>query len=558
MSSDTLLFHQFKKDVSGIELPVKFNYPFNYTPHDISIIAAEELIDFLEHQFLPSHQFGADGKDGFGKMFGVLVVLNDLGQLGYLGAFSGKLMESNHHSGFVPPVFDILKKEGFFKVGERKIREVTADLERLESELNYHQLCNDYDLALVQCAKEIEEFNKEVNLAKKKRRIIRDQTKDNSDQVLKQLDEESADFHYQMKNLKASCREKLENLSKRVREVEERINTLKEKRKKMSAELQLQLFENYAFLNSNGESKSLNQIFHIDTEIVPPSGAGECCAPKLMQYAYLHNMKPISMAEFWYGKSPSSEIRKHKHYYPACRSKCLPILKHMMEGLDVEENSMLIRLKGEKNIEVLYEDSSIVVLNKPTEFLSVPGAKIEDSVYLRIKEMYPLASGPLIVHRLDMSTSGIMLIALTKRAHYHLQRQFENKTIRKRYVAILDGLTKEDFGVIDLPIRVDIDDRPRQLVDFEHGKPSYTEWNVIKKNASQTLVNFFPKTGRTHQLRVHASHPLGLNIPILGDDLYGTRSERLFLHAEEIEFIHPITELSMRFEKKASFDLFES
>jgi tRNA pseudouridine32 synthase/23S rRNA pseudouridine746 synthase len=216
---------------------------------------------------------------------------------------------------------------------------------------------------------------------------------------------------------------------------------------------------------------------------------------------------------------------------------------------------MLIRLKGEKNIEILYEDSSIVVVNKPTEFLSVPGAKIEDSVYMRMKEMYPLASGPLIVHRLDMSTSGIMLIALTKRAHYHLQRQFENKHIKKRYVAILEGLIAEDKGEIDLPIRVDIEDRPRQLVDFEHGKPSHTDWEVVERKGTQTLVNFYPKTGRTHQLRVHSSHPLGLNTPIKGDDLYGTRSDRLYLHAEEIEFTHPITEERMRFENKASFQL---
>ena len=259
------------------------------------------------------------------------------------------------------------------------------------------------------------------------------------------------------------------------------------------------------------------------------------------------------MAEFWWGESPKSSIRKHGLFYPACYGKCQPILGHMLKGMKIDENPLLKNPAADKTIETIYEDDDLLLINKPAEFLSVPGKIIKDSVELRMQMQYPKSTGPLLVHRLDMSTSGIMLIAKTKKAHKYLQKQFINRNIKKRYVALLDGDLKYDKGEINLPLRLDIDDRPRQLVCEEHGKPARTKWKVIKRNQTTTKVYFYPITGRTHQLRVHAAHKNGLNSPILGDDLYGEKSNRLHLHAESIEFEHPTTKKRISFKCAAPF-----
>jgi tRNA pseudouridine32 synthase/23S rRNA pseudouridine746 synthase len=289
--------------------------------------------------------------------------------------------------------------------------------------------------------------------------------------------------------------------------------------------------------------------------VKPPAGSGECAAPKLLQHAYLNKLTPICLAEFWWGQAPKSEIRLHKQFYPACKSKCEPILGHMLEGLTVDPNPMLDNPAEGKSLSIVYDDESIVVINKPAEFLSVPGKNIYDSVYARVLELYPTATGPLIVHRLDMSTSGLLIVAKNKEAHQQLQRQFIKRNVKKRYVALLAGVIQEDEGVIDLPLRVDLDDRPRQLVCYEHGKNAVTHWKVIKRSNTQTLIHFYPITGRTHQLRVHAAHSLGLNAPIVGDDLYGTKADRLHLHAEWIQVNHPVTHKKIQFQVDPEFDL---
>ena len=329
-----------------------------------------------------------------------------------------------------------------------------------------------------------------------------------------------------------------------------KIKNLKEIRKNKSSELQKKLFSHYFFENKKGIRKSIGEIFNNN----PPAGAGECAAPKLLHYAFQHQLRPICMAEFWWGQSPKSEIRKHKHFYPACKSKCEPILlQHLLEGLEVEPNPFLENPAEQKEIEIIYEDEHLAVVHKPAEFLSVPGKMISDSVYLRMKNRYPNATGPLLVHRLDMSTSGLLLVAKTEEIHKKLQSQFIKRTIKKRYVAILDGELSLKKGQIDLPIRVDLDDRPRQLVCFEHGKSAQTNFEVLSVKNKQTKVYFYPITGRTHQLRVHASHELGLKTPILGDDLYGKKSNRLYLHAEQLIFEHPISKEVLTISKDADF-----
>ena len=259
------------------------------------------------------------------------------------------------------------------------------------------------------------------------------------------------------------------------------------------------------------------------------------------------------MAEFWWGKPLKTSIRKHLYFYPACTGKCKPILTHMLEGVSIDKNPLEAQLKEEKEIEILYEDADLLVINKPHDLLSVAGKEIKDSVYSRIQKLYPNATGPLVVHRLDMSTSGILLVAKNEAIYKALQAQFINKTIQKRYVALLDGVLKEGEGKIDLPLRVDLNDRPKQLVCYEHGKKALTQWETIEAIGTKTKVYFYPITGRTHQLRVHAAHQLGLNTSKVGDDLYGKKSDRLYLHAEKITFKHPTSKKEVSFTAPAPF-----
>ena len=331
------------------------------------------------------------------------------------------------------------------------------------------------------------------------------------------------------------------------------IAALKKYRKIQSKELQERVFDNYNFLNMNGVKKKLKVLFSENGHGQPASGTGDCAAPKLLQYAFSHSLKPIALAEFWWGRAPESEIRQHGNFYGACQGKCQPILAHMLEGMKIDDNPLLINPAIYKTLEIVYEDELLVIINKPEGLLSVPGKNIEDSVYSRMKKLYPMATGPLIIHRLDMSTSGLMVIALTKKSHKILQQQFIMRTVKKCYVAVLDGLLVEDEGIIDLPLRVDLDDRPRQLVCYDYGKPAKTRWQVIERYSEQTKVYFYPITGRTHQLRVHSAHISGLGLPIEGDELYGKGSDRLHLHAEKLEIKHPFTKCKMVFQAKATF-----
>ncbi len=330
------------------------------------------------------------------------------------------------------------------------------------------------------------------------------------------------------------------------------ITALKEERKTRSGNLQKQLFEQYNFRNAKGQRKNVVDIFHEFDTITPPAGSGECAAPKLLQYAYENQLTPLALAEFWWGCSPASEIRRHKNYYPACRKKCEPILGYMLQGLVVDPNPMQQETTLDIALPQIYEDEDIIIINKPAEFLSVPGIYVKDSVYNRILQRYPKA-GPIIIHRLDMSTSGLLVVAKNKEAHKFIQDQFIQHTIKKTYIALLDGIIEAPSGLIDLPLRVDLDDRPRQMVCYTYGKPAQTKWEKIAIENNQTRVRFYPLTGRTHQLRMHAVHPNGLNTPIVGDDLYGKKANRLHLHAASITFIHPRFKKDMTFEIEPDF-----
>ena len=553
-------FQKFKAPISEIKLPEKFTFPFYYKPHPLAKIATKEVQEYLENQTDFKHNFGLSEDNTtlpIGKMFGVLVVKNSKNEIGYLTAFSGKLADKSLPDKFVPPVFNMRSYGSFYLKGEEEITEMNHRLSFLEQNENYIHLKNSLQNITKSINDDLEKEKEKLKRYKKERKARKKtgkSTLNKSDFKLleKKLIQESFNNQFYYKELEEYYKNKVARKRKELAAFEDEIGSIKKERKEKSNYLQQTLFSKYAFLNHKKESRSLLDIFN-NPAIKPPAGSGDCSAPKLLQHAFLNDLTPICMAEFWWGISPNSAIRKHKNFYPACQGRCKPILTHMLGGIEMDENLLLENLAENQELEIVYEDNVLLIVNKPSEFLSVPGKNISDSVYTRIKEKYPKATGPLIVHRIDMSTSGILLLTKTKEAHKVLQSQFIKRTIKKRYVALLDGDLTENSGTIKLPLRVDLDDRPRQLVDFEYGKNAETNWQIIKKENGKTKVYFYPITGRTHQLRVHAAHKDGLNTPIVGDDLYGKKENRLHLHAEFIEFSHPETNKKMSFTIAADF-----
>ena len=543
-----MMLHRFTTSITDIPLPERFTYPFCYTPHPLCILAAKEVQSYLTRQTAWKDELRQ------GKMFGVLIVQTEHGETGYLAAFSGILAGKNLHPFFVPPVYDLLQPQGFFKIEEENISSINRNIRQLENDKAYAALSAEL-ARTIQSAEDIlataKAQLKEAKTAREQRRKEKELNAQEEAELIRESQFQKAEY----KRLERSWKARITTLQTQTEDWERRISALKSERKTRSAALQQKLFEQFGMLNYRGEVKNLCEIFGQTVHKTPPAGAGECAAPKLLQQAYLHGWKPIAMAEFWWGDSPKTEIRHHGHYYPACKGKCEPILQHMLQGLQVEENPMLKRMQvPSKNLEIVYEDSWLSVINKPAGMLSVLGKEDAVSVYSLMREQYPEADGPLTVHRLDMATSGLMLIAKTKRVHQNLQAQFKNRLVRKRYVALLEGVVPKDKGTVDLPLCLNPLDRPRQMVHTEHGKPAITDYQVLERlDGKQTRIAFYPRTGRTHQLRIHAAHPLGLHCPIIGDELYGEKAKRLYLHAEYLEFTHPITGETVRITKEAEF-----
>ena len=539
------MFHSFQTSIAGIELPRLFTYPFHYTPHPLCEMAAGEVQAYINKQTRWKEELDK------GKMFGVLIVRTSNGQTGYLAAFSGNLCGSNSHSFFVPPVYDLLKPDGFFKIEEEQISAINHQIGQLQNCDRYLELQQKMERETVSSQQALSEARKVLKAAKEKREQRRLHRPNENEQaaMIRESQYQKAEF----KRLERYWKEQISEIKTEMESFSSRIEALKAERRNRSAALQQKLFQQFNFLNAKGETKNLCAIFEETVQKTPPAGAGECAAPKLLQYAYLSGLSPIAMAEFWWGESPKTEIRHHGYYYPSCRGKCEPILRHMLQGLDVEPAPSERYSLSQNMPEILFEDQWLLVLHKPEGVLSVPGKSEEQSIYSLLRARYPEATGPLVVHRLDMATSGLLLAAKTQEVHRHLQAQFENRSIKKRYIALLDGILPEEEGVIDLPICPDYLDRPRQMVNEELGKTAITRYRVMDRKNGQTRIAFFPLTGRTHQLRVHAAHPLGLNCPIVGDELYGRKAERLYLHAEYLEFIHPVSGQRMVIEKKAEF-----
>ena len=558
------------------QLPTIFAYPHFYEPHPIAKYACDQVkrnIETLSIQNWTEHSFFKQQSDNaVGKMFGVLVVSTDKGSLGYLKAYSGTITGVTHSEeyGFCPTLYNRFDpdRSGFsYLTEEAELNKMNRRIEELQTDPKRKELQLALDAVKERAATSLSDVKLLQKEQKKQRKQVREQMREEltpEEFVIFEagLAQQSAYYQRKVKHIKGETTEEINNAQALLDEFERELQDLKLTRRAKSNSLQNRMFEQYQFLNINGQRKSLLPIFAETPLQRPPSGAGDCAAPKLFQYAFNRGYKPIAMAEFWWGESPLLEIRKHNYYYPACRGKCEPILRHMLKGMNVEDNPLdqvgkELLESNKTSLDIIFEDEFIIVVNKQAEMLSVPGRNQEHSVYTAVKECYPNATGPLLVHRLDMSTSGLLVIAKDKEIHAKIQKQFIERTVKKRYTALLEGLldSRDRKGMIDLPLAMDYLIRPMQKVDYTEGKAAQTYFEVVDTDLvnKRTRVHFYPKTGRTHQLRVHAAHEQGLNLPIVGDDIYGQRDKRLHLHADFIEIVHPITNKTVSFSVKAPF-----
>lgn len=535
-----MTFHPLYTDIAR---PRRFTYPFCYEPHPLCLLAAQEVREHIGER----HLCGTES--GEGKMFGVLVVEDANGRTGFLAAYSGVLKEAGDDDFFVPPVFDAQRPGGYFKQRESEITALNRTIDDLEHDGLYAE-------AMEKAGRRKAEGIEAVNRHKAAMRRAKDaRDKKRQDESRMTEDEERAMIREsqfmkaELRRIKKFHAERAGAAEREADAMKNRIEALKRQRREMSDSLQEWLFRQYVMLNARGERRDIIEIFKERTGHTPPAGTGDCCAPKLLQHAFANGMRPVCMAEFWWGTSPAGELRRQGHFYPSCSGKCKPLLGYMLQGLEVDADPME-RHNGTTPA-IVYEDGQIMVVDKPAGFLSVPGRSKRPSVLSFVKEHCPEADGAIIVHRLDMATSGLLVVAKTAAAHRFLQEQFRRHNVKKRYLAVLDGAWHgRRHGTISLPMCPDILDRPRQKVDYDNGKTAITEYRIIKISDNKTYIQLFPHTGRTHQLRVHCAHKDGLGLPIEGDTLYGRKGGRLHLHAVRLEFTHPETLERMVFESK--------
>ena len=552
------MIHSFPEG-DRFEVPYEFTDPFRYVPHPSVQKAAELVIRQIESDQELSSAFSE------GKMLGVLVCRGvipspDGETLLYLAAFSGNVGGRNVIEGFVPPIYDLLDPDGHFKLKETEISRINIRIKEVESSPELRDLKARLEAVESEMNNSIGMQKARMAILKKERDEIRQETSDLS--RLSALIRESQFEKAELKRLKSAWEEKMTGIKTGIDTFASRVDALKKLRAEMSDNLQDWIFRQYVVHNALGEEASIADIFFRDG-LVPPGGTGECAAPKLLEYAYRHGLEPLAMGEFWYGRSPETAVRTHGHFYPSCTSKCGPLLGFMLKGLKVQTDYST-SLSPSRPV-IIHEDASIIAVEKPSGMPSVPG--LDGRISLQEWLVSTSSSDIHPVHRLDMDTSGIMLFAKTHEAAVNLRRQFEEHTIRKTYKARI-SYPPEGFALkpgrrdkraiskqpsfINLPLSPDYDERPRQKVDFRQGKEAYTEYETVQINPDGTAdLLLRPLTGRTHQLRVHCAHTLGLASPILGDLLYGShtilpdqasKTSRLCLHALSITFRHPSTD----------------
>lgn len=517
--------------------------PFRYAPTPAVRAAARRLIQRIADSPDLDQAFSP------GKMLGVLVVRDKAGRIGYLSAFSGLAGGKSHLDGFVPPIFDLTTPEGYFRRKEKEISEVVQKLKLLENDPEYIQLKTELHSAGERMDSELKGLRKTMEVSRAGRAAER--ACGVSAERLKELQRQSQFEKAEYRRVRKAISEKIALLEEREKQFRGQMKALKEQHRQMSDELQRWIFGNYTVHNALGEESSIWQIF-ASRGLVPPGGTGECAAPKLLEYAYRNGLEPLSMGEFWYGKSSLTAVRVQGHFYPSCTSKCGPLLGFMLRGLNSHEPDSGPEKPCADSFEVLYSDKDIIVAVKNSSVPSVPGLDGCKSLLEMLQEHFGREVYP--VHRLDMDTSGVMVYARTRQAQANLQQQFETRRVDKTYWARLcpGDIALDHCGTISLPLGPDYDERPRQKVDKTAGKEAITEYKCLCTHPDGTTeVLFHPLTGRTHQLRVHSAHALGLARPIAGDLLYGGALpgiSRLCLHARSLSFTHPSTGELLNFE----------
>lgn len=556
--------------------PSLLNNPFCYEPHPLAITAMNEVARTLECSRLPLCFRNEIAK---GKMFGVLVVSREdcadkrqhadegattekadgkeerarreegardqQDALYYLAAYSGQVCGRTDWEGFVPMVYDYLQPDGYFLTEEHRIEQRAESLRQRQAAAEDQLKTINLRLEEIKGKgqRRIDSFKATMAASKKRRDDDRRLGLGSEQERIKESQWQKAELRrmrQQLQDETASLERQREALSRPLRDEREAIS-------QASNDLQRWLFDHFTIANWKGERKPLTGIYGS----LPPSGSGECCEPKLLHYAFTHHLHPVSIAMMWWGESPCEEVRHHGHYYPACNRKCKPLLSWMLDGYPMERNVLYDDVRHE--LRTVYDDDAICVVDKPAGMLSVPGKSSRESVMSVLRTRFPKAEGPLIVHRLDMATSGLMVIAKTLPAYHALQRQFARHEISKTYVALLEpappGHPTPHEGRISLPLMPDLDDRPRQIVSDRYGREAVTRYEML----SDDRILLHPLTGRTHQLRVHCAHARGLSRPIVGDPLYGTPGPRLCLHACRLTLTHPVTGNRMTWESDPPF-----
>lgn len=517
-------------------LPPMLNCPFCYEPHPLVQLAARQL-----QAQLP--------EPGEGKMFGVLVVENADGELGYLAAYSGQT-EGLDERQFVPPVFDYLQPDGHFKRHETEITALNHRIEALENASEHLAVQAELQAKTRDFIAEENQWRSVMAVSKQQRdsrRASGQLTSEEAAALIKESQFQKAELHRMKKQHRAT----LGALTAQVEETRAEVERMKAERKRLSDALQRWLFDEFRVADSHGTLRPLSDIFRETIGRMPPSGAGECCEPKLLHYAFTHGLRPRVIGMFWWGESPEGEVRHHKRFYPACQGKCRPLLTWMLRDVEVQPNPLeQITMKP---LKIVYEDNDIAIVDKPDGLLTIPGRCNMPSVFSVLHRQWPTLDSPLIVHRLDMDTSGLLVVGKTREAHRALSLQFENRETEKAYVALLEHALPMKSGKIDLPLLRNPDDSPRQMVNYQDGKPSLTIFEVVGTTDGHPRVMLYPKTGRTHQLRMHCAHREGLNNPIVGDRLYGSPARRLCLHAMRLTITHPTTGQRMTFESQPDF-----
>ena len=515
-------FHRFdSKDLRNVDLPKQFTFPFHYTPHPLCIKAAE----YVQNHLLSHDEWQEELKRG--KMMGVLVVEKE-NEMGFLAAFSGNLAHCNNHPYFVPAVYDLLSEKGFFRPEEDEISTINKKINKETHSPERKNAIEDVENIKTQANTEISAYKQFMKVSKAQRDEQRKQGIDNN-----LLIAESQFQKAELKRIQVRWQQEIDTAKSRLDAIDNRIAQWKTERSKRSAALQERIFSHFIMLNASGESRDLCEIFADTPQHTPPAGAGECAAPKLLQYAYTNSYHPLAMAEFWVGDSPKEEIRRHGCFYPSCKAKCEPILGWMLQGLDVEPNPLEKQI-DETPLNVIFEDEWLIVVNKPAGMLSIPGKLSSDSLQERVQRLRPGEEPPMIVHRLDMATSGLLIFAKTKEVHKRMQALFKTHDIKKQYTAILDGEIQINSGEIRLPLILNPKERPLQMVSHTHGKPAITRFEVVSCSEEKTRVHFYPITGRTHQLRLHSAFTL--NAPIAYPPLYAS-SNIFFVVVSPIIFL---------------------